>query len=237
MTTTTTSTPTTTTPTTTANRRVFIAARVLGHGFALEPGEPDFGLPLADFDAALAARERARGDSWPGIDGWPRLPSGEARWETTSWRTRIRVLPSGDVHIATREAGFGSYSPWGAPDRLSWMRGGEEGDGVPDGTIIVRGRAVVADGRPSATAWQIVDAICIDEDIHVEPQHAGRWIVDDDALSETIRTAPLAVPAKTLSQGAAAVEAWLRAGYPFAARLLDRLRARAQARHAPPVGV
>ena len=234
MTTTTTSTSTTT-PTTTANRRLFVAARVLGHGFALEPGEPDFGLTTADFDAALAARERARGDSWPGIDGWPRLPSGEARWETTSWRTQIRVLPNGDVIIATREAGFGQYTPWGAPDRLSWMRGGDEDDDVPDGTVTVRGRTVVVVGRPSATAMSIVDAICIDEDIPVEPQRAGRWIVDDDPLSETIHTAPLAVPAKTLSQGAAAVEAWLRAGYPFAARLLDRLRARA--RHAPPVGV
>jgi hypothetical protein len=223
MTTTTTS---TTTPTTTANRRLWLTARVLGHGFTLEPGEPDFGLTTADFDAACAAREAARGDSWPGIDGWPRLPSGEARWETTSWRTRIRVLPNGDVRIATREEGFGAYSPWGAPDRVSWMSGGDGGDGTPDGTIIVRGRTVVVEGRPSATAWRIVDAICIDEDVHIEPEHASRWIVDDVSLSETIRTAPLAVPARTLSEGAPAVEAWLRAGYPLAAGLLDRLRSR-----------
>lgn len=200
----------------TVNRRLWAVAATLGHGFTLNNKAPDFSLAPSDFDAACAALDAAREDSWPSISNWPRTADGGAKWLTTSSRTRICISGNGDTVIESCTAGF--------PGTITGSTGG-----TPDGVITIRGRTTTATGNPSWTAWSCADAIADAEDHVADSADAARLvraIVDDrsETLARAIETAPAALPRSVIRAGIDAIERHIETNLPSAHRVLLRLR-------------
>lgn len=220
---------------TTANRRLWAMASRLDHGFTTHcvetngtwtPVLPDFDSSFEEFDKACAALEKARGDNWPGISGWPRLASGEARWVTGSGRTAISVLPNGDVIIRTDEEGAFTFD---------WVKGGDFAF-APAGTVTIRGREAKVEGNPSHTGMSLLAAIAADEGWPLDADEGAAWLrshATSDAasaslwlaLADVVESTPVALPGPLLTvrweHRAAAVIRHLRT-LPWATAMIER---------------
>lgn len=193
--------------TVTAHNRQWSIAAALQHGFTLVFTRPDPSLSPADWDAACAALDEARQDSWPSISGWPRRPDGGLHWVTGSGNTAITIDASGVVEVVTSAGAF-----------------------------TVRGSKVTLTGTPSLTAHLIVAAVAADEgwtlpsDVgaahlralaDADPDAAGLWT----RLAHVVDVAPVALPGSLFTSPwaarAAAVTDHINA-LPLASKVLAR---------------